>query len=93
LTPEDEIARGHNAARILNDGMYQEAFTAVRERLVALLESAELDPAKRLRVNDLLVALTQTRKYLQKTLESGKMAAEQIERDKKTWAERVKEHF
>jgi hypothetical protein len=93
MNPEDEIARGHNAQRILGDAMYQEAFTAVRDRLIALLESAELADDKRQRVNDLLVALTQTRKYLQKTLESGKMAADEIERNKKTFGERIREHF
>jgi hypothetical protein len=87
---ENEMARGHQAARILNDGMYQEAFTAVRERIIALLESAELPDDKRQRVNDLLVALKQTKKYMEQVMQGGKMAAEQIERER-TFGERVKQ--
>jgi hypothetical protein len=90
MTPDDEMQRGHNAARILNDGMYQEAFGAVRDRLVSLLETAELDKDKRQRVNDLLVALRQTRRYLESVMQTGKMAAEQIERNR-NFGERVRD--
>jgi hypothetical protein len=92
VNPDEEMQRGHNAARILNDGMYQEAFTAVRDRLVSLLESAELDPDKRQRVNDLLVALKSTRKYLETVMQTGRMAADDIERQK-NFGERVREHI
>jgi hypothetical protein len=90
MTPDDEMQRGHNAARILNDGMYQEAFGAVRDRLVSLLETAELDKEKRQRVNDLLVALRQTRRYMESVMQTGKMAAEQIERNR-NFGERVRD--
>jgi hypothetical protein len=90
MAPDDEMQRGHNAARILNDGMYQEAFGAVRDRLVSLLETAELDKDKRQRVNDLLVALRQTRRYLESVMQTGKMAAEQIERNR-NFGERVRD--
>jgi hypothetical protein len=90
MAPDDEMQRGHNAARILNDGMYQEAFSAVRDRLVSLLETAELDKEKRQRVNDLLVALRQTRRYLESVMQTGKMAAEQIERNR-NFGERVRD--
>jgi siroheme synthase (precorrin-2 oxidase/ferrochelatase) len=92
MTPDEEIQRGHNARRILNDDMYQEAFNAVRDRLVSLLESAEVTGEKRQRINDLLVQHRKVRQYMETVMQSGKMAAESIERDKR-FAERVRDRI
>lgn len=90
MTPDEEIDRGHRMARIVNDPMYQEAWDEPRKRIVALLESADTDPEKRARLNMLLVAFAQARKYAETVMQTGKMAAQQIERDR-NFAQRVKE--
>ncbi len=92
MTPEQEIQRGHNAKRLLSDTLYQEAWDAPKAKIIKLLESADLDPAKRERLNNLLVAFATARNYAEQVMMSGKMAAEQIERDK-TFQERVKARF
>jgi hypothetical protein len=92
MTPEQEVTRGHQARRILDDAMYQEAFDVVRDRLVSLLESAELAPEKRAAVNGLLIQHRKVRQYMEMVMQTGKMAATQIERDK-TFPERVRERL
>ena len=88
MTPEEEIARGRNAKRILDDAMYQEAYTTVRERIVSQLSQAETLGEKRDRLNSLLVALSTVQRYMEQVAIGGRMAAEQIERDR-TMGERI----
>lgn len=90
MTPEEEQRRGSLARQVLGSPIYQEAYTVIRDRVVQQLSHAELAPDKRARLNDLLVALSSVHKYMENVLDGGKMAAEQIERDR-TFAERVKD--
>ena len=90
MTSDQEIDRGRGMARIVNDPLYQEAWNVPKERIIGLLESADLDPEKRARLNALLVAFAQARRYAEQVMQTGKMAAQQIERDR-TFTERVKE--
>lgn len=90
MNPEEEQRRGARAQQVLGHEIYVEAYEAIRARLLSMLESADLPADKRQRLNDLLVAQSQHRKYMENVVMSGKMAAEQIERDR-TFAERVKD--
>lgn len=90
MTPEDEITRGHKATRLLSDDIYTESWTEPRNRIIHLLESVELDDAKRARLNSALQGLALARRYVEQVAMTGRMAAEQIERDK-TFTERVSE--
>lgn len=90
MTPEDEQRRGARAQQVLGHEIYAEAFDAIRARLVSMLESGDLPADKRQRLNDLLVAQAQHRRYMEQVMVGGKMAAEQIERDR-TFAERVRD--
>ena len=92
MTPDEEIARGRNAARVLNDTTYLEAYATVRERIVAQLSQAETLGDKRDRLNSLLVALATVQRYMEQVVMGGKMAAEQIERER-TLAERVSDRL
>lgn len=89
MTPEQEIERSRNAKRVLDDAMYQEAFAAIRERIVGQLSLVELAPDKRARLNDLLVSLSAVHKYMQNVMEGGKIAAQEIERQR-TLGERLR---
>ena len=88
MTPEQEIERGRNARRVLDDKMYQESYSVVRERIVSQLSQAETVGDKRERLNSLLVALSTVQRYMEQVAIGGKMAAEQIEADR-TLAQRV----
>jgi hypothetical protein len=88
MTPEDEIRRGGDAARLLRDAIYNEAHTAIRDRIVSQLSQAETTGEKRERLNNLLIALETVKRYMEQIAIGGKMAADQIERDR-TFRERV----
>jgi hypothetical protein len=87
MKPEDEIQRGGAAARLLRDAMYMESFTTVRDRLVSLLEQDQPDD-KRERLTADLRSLRRVKAYVEQVALGGKMAAEQIERDR-TLAQRM----
>ena len=90
MTPEEEQRRGSLARQVLGSPIYQEAHTVIRERILQQLSQAELSDDKRNRLNYLLIALGSVQKYMQNIMDGGKMADEQIERDR-TFAERVKD--
>lgn len=90
MTSDDEVTRGHKAERVLRDEIYQEAYTAVRDRIVAQLSLAETTGEKRERLNSLLIAVETVRRYMESVVQTGKMAAQQIERDR-TFAERMRD--
>ena len=92
MTPDEEIIRGNQARTILQDKMYAEAWTTVEQRLVSLLKQVDMDPARERRVLDALKGLHAARGYLETVMQSGKMAAQQIERDK-TFTERMKDRI
>lgn len=88
MTPDEEIRRGRHARNVLDDEVYREAYEAVRDRIVSQLSLAETVGDKRERLNSLLVALATVQRYMEQVMQTGKMAAEQIERDRK-FSERV----
>ena len=88
MTPDEEIRRGRHARNLLDDEVYREAYEAVRDRIVSQLSLAETVDDKRERLNSLLVALATVQRYMEQVMLTGKMAAEQIERDRK-FSERV----
>lgn len=90
MTPDDEILRGNQARLILQDKMYAESWAVVEQRLITLLKQVDIEPAKERRVLDALKGLHTARKYLETVMETGKMAAQTIERDR-TFTERMKD--
>jgi hypothetical protein len=90
MTPEEEQRRGARVQQVLGHEIYVEAYEAIRTRLLTMLESADLPADKRQRLNDLLIAQAQHRRYMEQVMVGGKIAAEQIERDR-TFAERVRD--
>lgn len=88
MTPDEEIRRGRHARNVLDDEVYRKAYEAVRDRIVSQLSLAETVDDKRERLNSLLVALATVQRYMEQVMLTGKMAAEQIERDRK-FSERV----
>lgn len=87
MSPDEEMSRGHRADRLLRDDIYNEAWNTVRERLVSLLEQDQPDD-KRERLNADLRSMRRVKGYVEQIAIGGKMAAEQIERER-TFAQRV----
>jgi hypothetical protein len=79
----DEITRGKDAARILNEPLYQEAFSMVRDGIVkAMTQSAMGDEKTHIRQVIALQVLEMVKRHLQTTMETGQMAEIQVQ-DKK----------
>ena len=67
---------------MLRDAIYVEAYATIRERLISQLSQVETTGEKRERLNNLLVALETVRRYMEQVAMGGKMAAEQLERER-----------
>ncbi len=80
MTLREQEMRGEEARRILEHPVYIEAWTAIRDRIVAQLESADLPADKRQKLNDLLIANSKAQKYMAMVLTTGTMAAMEINR-------------
>jgi hypothetical protein len=75
---ETEIARGHNAARLLADPLIAEAFDAIRAEYIAAWENAPVRDAEgRERIWAHLQALGKVREHLSTVVTTGKMAEKQ----------------
>jgi len=89
MTPEQEERRGNEARALLNNAIYKEAYTAIRERLVGQLSLADLPEDTRAKCNTLLVALATVHRYFEQTMLTGQMAEIETQR-KKTLRERIR---
>lgn len=83
MSPELEITRGNNAQRVLSDAMYVEAFNAIETRLVDMMASADLDDARGTHLRHLLTAHRKVKQYMEQVMLGGKLAAQEIERERK----------
>jgi len=92
MSLELEERRGREAAQVMANALYKEAFAVIQDRIVSQLALADTPDDRRKRLNDLLIALNKVQQYLQQVMTSGVMAAQEIER-KRTFAERIKDRF
>ena len=92
MTPEEEWRNGTYAKQALDNPAYNGAYELIQERILSLLAQVDLPEDRRIRLNYLWIALNTVRKQMENVMSGGKMAAEQIERDK-TFAERVKDRI
>lgn len=79
----EEIKRGEQAAVILDNPVYQEAITKVRENIVASMANSPLGDEKT--HNRLVIALqllNQINKQLTDVMQTGKLASIQTDRPK-----------
>lgn len=79
MSPQERERRGNEANFILQHEIYKEAYASIRERLVSQLELADCPAERRKRCNDLLIALRQVQRYMQTVMETGAIAAQEIE--------------
>lgn len=77
---ESDIAtrtRGQNAARLLRDPLYLEAWDAVRLKLRQVMESAQTDEAT-LKAKSMLALLNDVQGHFSRVVTDGAIAAEAI---------------
>lgn len=83
-TPESEIRRADEAERILNSEVFKEAVKQVEDALLNGMKSAAIvDDKMRLRLLDNYQSLQAILQCLRSTMETGILAKEQLEVEKK----------
>jgi hypothetical protein len=76
--------RGVKAEKLLNDELFNEAFANVRENLLANLEEWPLDdPSGAEKLRMMLKVISAVRKHLEKVLRDGKVAAHELELERR----------
>ena len=85
-----EVRRGEQARQLLDNPVQQEAWDALRKRLLALMETAQTDEAA-LKAKLALNLLTDIRSHWVRIVNEGTVAAESIklEEAKKKWFRRT----
>ncbi len=84
MTPQKELERADRAKRILDDELYQETFTAVKEHLTRkMLGTAPKDTEEREQYFLQIVLLDKLRSTLNWYLEGGKVALARIDFERK----------
>lgn len=89
---DHEERRGEDARRILEDELYKEAFAAIEARLVDQLALAATTEEQAHHLRHLLIAHRKVRQYMANVLQTGTMAALEINRQQ-TLAERMRSKF
>ena len=88
----DNLQRSGDAQQVLDNPIYRESYEMIERNIVSQLRLADLDPARRVRLNDLLVALAKARTYIEQVMLTGKMEAQEMERER-TRLEKMREGF
>lgn len=83
-TPESEVRRAGEAEQILNSEVFKDAVKQVEEALLNGMKSAAIvDDKMRLRLLDNYQSLQAVLQCLRSTMETGILAKQQLELDKK----------
>ncbi len=79
---ESEISRGENAKRLLEDEIFQEAFSVVRQRLIdEMMNTPVRDTEGREFLFLAIKSLDQVKNAVVSVIESGAMARIQLDRE------------
>lgn len=95
-TPVVEIKRAGEAEHILNSEVFKDAVKQVEDALLGGMKSAAIvDDRMRLRLLDNYQSLQAILQCLKSTMETGKLAREQLQLDakQKNWMQRVKDKY
>lgn len=77
---EDAVARGLRAAAILNDPLWQEAWTHLRESLVTAMVGAKTDEGT-IRGKEMLQVMVSVREHWERAIKDGQIKEHNIKLD------------
>ena len=76
MTKGEEVRRGENAERLVNDPLYKEAFDVTKEHLIELLLNTKIsEEVERDRIYITIKSLDLVDQHIKSILETGKLAA------------------
>jgi hypothetical protein len=88
MSEEDVIRYGQQAAAVLGNQAYQDAFRVVEEGLVNELAKSDNTPDRTMRLQTFLSLGRSYRKYLEKAMADGKFTAASLD-EKRRWFNRA----
>lgn len=92
MNDQEQDKRGREAQAVLGNPIYQEAWQAVRSRLLEIMGSARTDEAT-LEAKKMLGLLADVQAHMSRVLQDGKVAAAAIElereQQKRKWWQRA----
>jgi hypothetical protein len=94
MTPQEEMERAERARQILADPFFTEHVSQIEQALLgAIRRTAFVDEKLREKLTHRWTALHDVLAALRSTMETGRLAAKQleIEEQQKTWRQRAKE--
>jgi ribosomal protein L17 len=80
MSPQEELRRGEDARRILEEPLLKEAFKVIEERIINSIAVVEIDKERAEYLRTILVASRKVRQYLEQVVTSGKLASMDEER-------------
>lgn len=96
MTPQEEIERAERARQILQDPFFTDHVTQIEQALLAgIRKTAFVDEKLREKLTHRWTALHDVLDALRSTMETGQIAAKQLELEEKqrSWAQKAKERF
>lgn len=82
MEPSEELIRGEQARQVVENAIYAEAWQSVRDGIIYAWESAPIrDKEGHNELKLMLKLLTDVRRNIETTMQTGKMAKIQIERE------------
>jgi len=84
MIPEEKVRRGNAARELLNNGLFQEAWATLDAALIAeWVGTSPLDALNRERYYNQLIGLRAVKARLERFMQDGTIAAQEIEGAKK----------
>ena len=95
MNPHDERVRGEEAKQILGHKLFKEAWSSYEAVLLDLLATASTDAEKAVEIRGWLIAARKARGHLERIVNEGKLAAEQIrqEESRRSIKQRIRAAF
>ena len=90
MTLEEQERLGIEARNVLGNAAYKRAYEEFESKLVSQMAQAEITKERAEYLRTLLVASRKVRQILENTMVSGKLAAEDMERER-TFAQRMRD--
>lgn len=72
-----DVGRGIDAQQVLQNRIYQEAYSTIEQRLLSELATIEVKPERAEYLRQLIVMGRKYRQYMEQVVVTGKMAQEQ----------------
>lgn len=76
----NDISRGAEAAQVLHNTIYKEAFEQIEKNVIAQIASADTSDEAAAKLRNLLIAMRRFKTYMEQVMVTGKYAEQELVR-------------